>query len=328
MSKDFSRRDFIKGTIGAGLALGGGGLLAGCYVYDTKGLPTAVLGKTGVRIPRIAIGLGSRFCNIDDTDEAVAMLEYALDNGLFYWDTAHIYENRNNGVISEERIGLVTKNRRDEIFLSTKITSRDPDEAMKQIELSLKRLQTDRLDMLKIHDVHSMEDVEKISEKGNLIEIVSKLKERKVTRFIGFSGHADADAMKTVAERGDFDVMLIALNHWDFENNPQKRQELAIPVALDKELGVMLMKAVRPRENNPAFKAADLIRFALSLKGPAGVTLGMDSLEVVKSNLEILRNFNPMNSQEIKMMSASLNPFFNHKNIPWMKTGYCDGKWA
>lgn len=328
MSKDFSRRDFIKGTIGAGLALGGGGLLAGCNGYDPNGLPTVVLGKTGVRIPRIAIGLGSRFCNIRDAGEAFSMLEYALDNGLYYWDTAFIYENRKNGVNSEERIGQVAKNRRDEIFLSTKVTSRDPDEAMKQIELSLKRLQTDRLDMLKIHDIHSMEDVAKISEKGNLIEIVSKLKEQKVTRFIGFSGHADADAMKAVAERGDFDAMLIALNHWDFENNPQKRQELAIPVALDKELGVMLMKAVRPRENNPAFKAGDLIRFALSLEGPAGVTLGMDSLEVVKSNLEILRNFHPMNSQEIKVMSASLKPFFNHKNIPWMKTGYCDGKWA
>jgi predicted aldo/keto reductase-like oxidoreductase len=328
MHKDFTRRGFIKRTIGAGLVIGGARLLEGCKGFDSKGLPTAVLGKTGVRIPRLVLGLGSRFCNIDSADEAVTMLEYALDNGLYYWDTAHIYENTKNGVISEERIGMVAKSRRDEIFLSTKVTSRDPNEAMKQIELSLKRLKTDHLDMLKIHDVHSVEDVAKISEKGNLIEIVSRLKEQKITRFIGFSGHADAEALKLVAERGDFDAMLIALNHWNFTNNPQKREELAIPVALEKGLGVILMKAVRPSEKDPSFQPRDLIRFALSLKGPSGVSLGMDSLNVVKSNLEILRNFQAMDTAEIKSISLRLGPLFNHGNIPWLNNGYCDGYWA
>ncbi|NQU84715.1 MAG: aldo/keto reductase, partial [Mariniphaga sp.] len=288
-----SRRDFIKGSIGTGIALSSVNLLTGCTGCDAKGLPTSILGRTGVRIPRMAIGLGSRFCTIDKEEEALEMLSYALDNGLYYWDTAHIYENTTNGAISEERIGKIVKDRRDEIFLSTKVTSRDPNEAMRQIEGSLKRLQTDRLDMLKIHDIQSAEDIATISSNGNLIEIVSRLKEEGVVRFIGFSGHGNAESMTTMVERGDFDSMLIALNHWNMESDPQKRQQLAIPKALGNGMGVMVMKAVRPRETVANINITDLVRFSLSVPGPHGAIIGMDSLEVVKSNLDILRNFSP-----------------------------------
>ncbi len=157
---DLSRRKFIKNTLGTGLIVAGSGLLPSWAIartkspktnYDAKGLPTAVLGKTGVRIPRIACGLGSRFCSIEKTDDAIRLLNFALDNGLYYWDTALSYENSKLGFTSEERMGEVVKTRRDELFLSTKVESRDPDEAKRQIETSLKRLKTDHLDMLKIH---------------------------------------------------------------------------------------------------------------------------------------------------------------------------------
>jgi aryl-alcohol dehydrogenase-like predicted oxidoreductase len=292
--------------------------------YDSKGLPTAILGKTGVRIPRIALGLGSRFCNIEKTDDAVALLNYALDNGLYYWDTAHIYENTSLGVVSEERLGMVVKNRRKEIFLSTKVTNRDPDEAMKQIELSLKRLNTDHLDILKIHDIQQ-KDLDSIFKKGNLADIVQKMKEQKVTRFIGFSGHSEATAMKAMAESGLFDTMLIAMNHWN--GNTEKRQENAIPAAKAKGMGVMMMKVVRPRENNKALKPRDLIRYALSLQGPDGIVLGTDSMEVLKSNLELLRNFKPLDENQMKELAFELSDYYNHKNLPWMQQGYHDGFW-
>jgi predicted aldo/keto reductase-like oxidoreductase len=327
-NKNLTRRTFIKGTIGAGIAMAGVPLLTACDNYDAKGLPTAILGSTGVRIPKIALGLGSRFCNIADEDVSSDMLNFALDNGLYYWDTAHIYENRKNGVISEERIGEIAKYRRKEIFLSTKVTDRDPDLAMKQIESSLKRLQTDKLDMLKIHSVESLEDIDEMSQKGHLIDIVQRLKEEGVTRFIGFSGHGSAKAMATLAARGEFDSMLIAMNHWGASYNPQNRQELAVPAALENGMGVMLMKAVRPKEKIENVNVSDLVRFALSLEGPAGVVIGMDSLEVVKSNLDLLRNFVPMSTDEKKDMAQSLSPFFNHENLEWMNAKYQDGNWA
>ena len=333
----FSRRKFIKGTIGTSLLVAGSGLLPASgilrmskpgSVYDAKDLPTTILGKTGVRIPRVAIGLGSRFCAIESADESFNLLNYALDNGLYYWDTAWAYENQRLGFSSEARLGEVVKTRRDEIFLSSKVTSRDPNEAMRQIETSLKRLKTDHLDMLKIHDIRSENDVAKVSEKGNLIEILHKMKEQGICRFIGFSGHTEAGAMKTMAERGDFDSMLIAMNHYNIATNPQKRQELAITAAKAKGMGVMLMKVIRPKETIKGFDPKDLVRYALSLKGPDGIVLGMDSMDVVKSNLEILRNFKPMEDAKMKEMADQLKPFYNHQNLPWMKPGYCDGNWA
>ena len=227
-----SRRKFIKGTIGTGLLVAGPGILPSFaifpaskpeFAYDAKGLPTTILGKTGVRIPRMALGLGSRFCNIETTDEAHRILNYALDNGMYYWDTAWAYVNQKTGVISEERLGEVVGVRRREIFLSTKVTSRDPDEAMRQIEMSLKRLKTDNLDMLKIHTVLSEEDVAKISEKGNLLDILTRMKEQKVNRFIGFSGHANAAALKLMVDKGIFDSMLMAINHYNQSTDPQQR---------------------------------------------------------------------------------------------------------
>jgi aryl-alcohol dehydrogenase-like predicted oxidoreductase len=333
-----TRRKFIKSTIGAaGLIAVRAGSLSGCPIfplisstsdYNAKGLPTSILGKTGIEIPRIAIGLGSRFCNIKDEEQAYNLLKYALDNGLYYWDTAWFYENTSLGIISEERAGMVLKTRRKEIFLSTKVTSRDPDEAKRQIETSLKRLQTDYLDILKIHDVQSEKDVAKLSEKGNLIDILMKMKEKGVTRYIGFSGHAEAKAMKAMAEKGIFDDMLIAMNHWQVESNPQQRQELAIPAAKALGLGITLMKVVRPRETIKTLNPSDLVRYALSLKGPDAVVIGIDSMDVLKTNLEILRNFKPMDELQMKEMALQLSPFYNHENLPWMKPGYCDGNYA
>ncbi len=325
--KELSRRNFIKGTIGAGMALTGAGFLESCSGYDAKGLPTVILGKTGVRIPRVGLGLGSRFCEIDDEDTALALLGYALDNGLYYWDTAWIYENKKNSVISEERIGKVLKVRRNEVFISTKVSSREPTEAMQQIETSLRRLQTDRLDMLNIHNVLSLEDVDRICEKGNLLDIVNRIKDEGVTRFIGFSGHSNVEAIMTLAKRGNFDNVIIAMNHWRAEEQ-QKREELAIPVALKKGVGIMLIKAIRPMDTIPGINATELVRYALSLKGISGVIIGMDSKKIVDANLEILRNFQPMTSQEMTSTTTALAPFFKHEAVQWMKKDYCDGHWG
>jgi predicted aldo/keto reductase-like oxidoreductase len=332
---DLSRRKFIRNALGTGLIVAGSGLLPSWATarskglktnYNAKGLPTAFLGKTGVRIPRIACGLGSRFCSIEKTDDAVRLLNYALDNGLYYWDTAGSYENTNLGITSEERMGEVVKTRRDELFLSTKVASRDPEEAKRQIETSLKRLKTDHLDMLKIHDIQTPADVEAISAKGKIIDILLSMKEQGVTRFIGFSGHTEAAALKMMAEKGIFDSLLMAMNHWN--GNKEQRQEMVIPAAKAKGMGVMLMKVVRPRETVKELDPKDLIRYALSLNGPDGIVLGMDSLDVVNSNLEILRNFKPMEENRMKEIALQLTPFYNHHNLPWMNPNYHDGNWA
>jgi len=338
MGTNYTRRKFIKRTLVAGAAIAGtrtafSGISDSQRTidilndpYNPKGLPTSVLGKTGVIIPRIAIGLGSRFCNIPTMDEALEMLSLALDNGLYYWDTAHDYVNATNGTISEERLGHIIKQRRNEIFLSTKISARDPEKFKLQLEESLKRLQTDHVDMLKIHSVESTEDVINICRTGGVLDMVSKMKEEGITKFIGFSGHGNAGALKSMIDSGRFDSMLFAMNHYG--ENKENRQGSLIPAAKAIGMGVMLMKTVRPKETIQGIEIRELVRFALSLDGPDGIAVGMDSKKVVESNLDLLRNFKPMDASEKLKFSSILSPYFRHENLEWMSSGYHDGGWG
>jgi uncharacterized protein len=335
MRNKYSRRKFIQRTLSVGASIAGTQMLFSEGItsvkasgefknqYDPKRLPTSALGKTGVVIPRIAIGLGSRFLNIKTLEEALEMCNYALDNGLYYWDTAHDYVNNSTGAISEERLGHIVRTRRKEIFLSTKISARDPEKARMELEESLKRLQTDHLDMLKIHAVESPEDVRDICKKGGVLDLFSKMKEEKVTRFIGFSGHGDAMALKAMVDTGRFDSMLFAMNHYG--ENKDDRQGTVIPAAKEKGMGIMLMKTVRPKETIPGLDAVELVRFALSLEGPSGIAVGMDSKKVVDSNLNLLRNFKPMNADEKLKYASMLSPYFRNDNLEWMRAGYHDG---
>jgi predicted aldo/keto reductase-like oxidoreductase len=327
MKKDITRRDFIKGSMAASVAIAGGGLLSSCSQYKPKGLATAILGKTGVEIPRIALGLGSRWCAVGDEEKALEILTYALDKGLYYWDTAAIYENKENGAVSEERIGKILKDRRKEVFISTKIMDRDPEVIMQHIERSLKRLQIDQLDMLKVHSVQGGDKLEELKGEGKAIEIVHRMKEEGLTKYIGFSGHSEAAALKYMAENYEFDSMLFALNHYNANNN-EKRQEMAIPAANAKGMGVMLMKVIRPIENDNSLDPTDMIRYALSIDGVSGTVLGTDSKEVVDANVALLKDFKSMSKDEMDKLTARLTPFFNHQGTPWMEPGYCDGNWA
>jgi predicted aldo/keto reductase-like oxidoreductase len=327
-----ARREFLKKCLASTAAVGGLYLgrssarpgrtgQAHGGPYDAKGLPTRPLGKTGVSVPIIGFGSGSRFCRILDPDKSVEVLNHALDNGLYHLDTAHDYVFE--GVNSEERLGLVLKDRRREVFLSTKVSERTYDGAMRHLEESLARLQTDRLDIYQIHSVDSMDVVEAVGARGGALEALHKLREQKVTRFIGFTGHASAEAMAAMVSRYDFDTMLIALNH-----HPEAKGDMekaAIPAAAAKRLGVMVIKVIRPRETVSGIVPEDLIRYALTLEHVTSAVIAHDSLDVLKENIALLRNFKTMTAAEMESMTARLAPFFAGDRLPWMQPGYRDG---
>jgi aryl-alcohol dehydrogenase-like predicted oxidoreductase len=337
--KSLRRREFLK-TMAAAAAVGAtapalqgaapaataGPLSATAAVagYDAKGLPTAVLGKTGVAVPRVGIGLGSRFCAVTDEDEAQAILQSCLDHGFYYWDTAYSY--RNKSIVSEERIGRALGPRRKEVFLATKFEARDRDGVMRELEESLKRLRTDHLDLYQAHLIESMADLDTLGFRGGALEALREIKEQKIARFIGFSGHLDAAVMAEAARRHDFDTMLIALNHYqerrgDFEGG-------AIPVAAGRGLGVMIIKAIRPRETVEGLAAADLLRYALTLPLVHAAVVGTDSLEVVRKNAALVRDFRPLSPEEMSRLSVKLEPFYAGRGLPWLRPGYRDGERA
>ena len=142
-----SRRRFLETAAVSPMALG-------AAVDQKTGMPTRVLGKTGARVSAVAFGCGSRFLMYKDEDQALEALNKALDLGITYVDTAFSYGNGK----SEERVGKVMKTRRKEVWLATKVQNRNEDEAMRIIEGSLRRLQTDHVDLLHIHALGDEEE--------------------------------------------------------------------------------------------------------------------------------------------------------------------------
>ncbi len=327
MADQLNRREFVKRTVAttAALSVAGTGLpLAAEKYLDSKGLPTAMLGQNGATVPRMVIGCGSRWLAVEDEDKALEIIEYALNHGLYHLDTASSYKNKS--YFSEERLGKILPSVRKQVFLSTKVHDRNPDKAKVLIETSLKRLNTDYIDLLQIHNIQSVEDVEEIRKPGGLLEVVQQAKEEKIARFIGFTGHTSAEAMTEAAKTFAADTMLIALNH--YQNGNEAFEQGAIPAAQENGLGVLGMKVVRPRENNKTLSAPDLIKYALSLNQVDAVVIGTDSLEVLKENINLLKSFEPLPEERMQEIRMSLQPYYLHKNLEWMHPSYTDGEWA
>jgi hypothetical protein len=178
--------------------------------------------------------------------------------------------------------------------------------------------------MLKIHAIEERDDLDKMSQKGELIDIVTRMKDEKVTRFIGFSCHSRVAGIE-LSKRAPFDCMLMAMNQYAPRDN--QRTEMTIATAQEKKMGYLLMKAVRPRETVAGLHGEELVKYALSLDGADSLALGMESIDIVKSNLNILQNFQKLPPQRMQELTAQLAPFYRSDNLPWMQKDYCDGHW-
>ncbi len=317
---DLTRRDFIKATS----AVTAGVILAptvACTTspFDSKGLPTTILGKTGDRVPIMVLGLGSRFMATDE-EKGLEILETALNSGLYFWDTAASYKN--DIQFSEERVGKILNPIRSKIFLSTKVGERKADEVKKTVETSLKRLNTDYIDLYQVHSITTEDEVKQFGAADGVLPVLKKFQEEGVIRHIGFTGHTSASAMKLAAEMYDFDTMLIALNH---QQQDQAFEEQPVPFAAGKGMGVLAMKVIRPRETVNGLSPDDLVKYALTLKGVTAAVIGTDSVEVLQKNIQTIKTFKPLSEEKMKELHATLNPFYKSKQLPWMQAGYHDG---
>jgi aryl-alcohol dehydrogenase-like predicted oxidoreductase len=268
-------------------------------------LPRRLLGKTGVEVSALALGgvIGMQLPPSPDHDPA-ALAEAALDLGITYFDTAPSY---NNGQ-SETNYGQVMARRRKEVFLATKTDNRTHDGTLRSIEQSLKRLRTDHVDLIQIHGISASEDLD-AWEKPSVLTALRKLREQKVTRFIGVTGHDSASKLREAIERYEFDTMLTTLN--PVSRRHPFREDL-LPVANRKQMGVIAMKVMgggngclvtgnplkkvlRPYHDETAHQAdpASLIRYSLSLPISVAV-IGVASVEQLKANVRIVREAIPM----------------------------------
>jgi uncharacterized protein len=298
-----TRREFIEKTT---LTVASAAALPSALETEVDAktnLPQRVLGRTGVKVPIIAFGCGSRFLMYESEDEALRALNHVIDSGVTYLDTAMDYGKG----MSETRVGMVMKTRRKEVWLATKVPppARTRDEALREVEKSLKRLQTDRVDLLHLHSLTTDEDLQKIEAKDGAIKALYELREQKVARFIGMTSHTDGAVMAKAIEHNDLDCVQMAMN----PSRALQFEEMALPAAKKKNLGVILMKVTAQEKllGAGAGKAGiePLIRYALSLPISTAV-IGMPKLQFIDQNIAIAKSFNPMNAGEMDQLRSQV----------------------
>ena len=223
-----SRRDFI-GTAALGAVA--------APLVSATGMPMRTLGSTGTQVSILAFGGGSRFVGYPE-EKGLEVLNHALDLGITYVDTADSYGS--NGE-SQIRVGKVLKARgRKGLWLASKIGPRKYDDFMRMLDISLKRLQVDYVDLLHVHALMGPDDLEAVSAKDGAYAAAVKAKLEKKARFIGITCHAYPDVLKTALERHDFDCTQMALNaamRSQVKGAAPSFETTALPVALAQENG-------------------------------------------------------------------------------------------
>jgi predicted aldo/keto reductase-like oxidoreductase len=304
-----SRRTFLETTAA--------GALAASSLSAAKGsaeMPTRPLGKTGVNVSVLAFGSGSRFLKYED-DQAVEAVHKAMDMGITYFDSADDYGKEHR---SEKLIGQAIKGRRDGLFLATKVSNRDPEKTFAIVEQSLKAYQTDHLDLLHIHALLEEDDLAKIEAKGGVLDQVLKIRDQKMTKFIGITSHMDPAVLKTALERHDFDCTQMALNGalvgmtngkgGMVPNQAMKTsfETLALPVANRKKMGVIAMKVMAQDALIGPAEPSKLMYYSLSLPVSA-VVIGMPKMEHIEENARLAKAFKPLPMDERRQLSNELS---------------------
>jgi predicted aldo/keto reductase-like oxidoreductase len=302
MARRITRREFIETTTLTAAGLATASADAGAAA---AALPTRPFGKTGLQVTCLAFGCGSRFLMYEQEAIALEVLTGAVDQGIRYLDTAVGYGDGE----SERRVGLLMRTRRNDVVLATKIprTARTRDAALRQVEASLKRLQTDHVDVLHLHDLTDARDLAAIEAPNGAMKALYELRSQKVTRAIGMTSHTDGAVMAKAIEQNDLDCVQIAMN----PARALQFEELALPAAKKKGLSVILMKVTSQEKLVGAGPGkadmSSLLRYALSLP-VSTVVVGMPKREFIAENIAIARGFSPMTEQEIDRVRKSVAP--------------------
>ena len=266
-------------------------------------------GKTGENFPILSFG-AQRI--VDDhgcsEEEAVKMLDYALDHGIRYFDTAWVY----SGGQSEKRVGIVADRRRNEMWIATKAWARDSRTARKQLEESLRRLQTDYVDEWRMHNVRSVEELDKITGPGGALEAAVQARTDGLVRYISISGHSNPAVQIEALERFSFDSVLCATSV--FDHFILSFAEEFIPVAKAKGVAVAGMKIIGLGSLAAIYDKA--LRYAFGLPIDTAV-VGMESMEQLQKNLAVAETFKPLIDDERLELFKEILPRVTPEIAPW-----------
>jgi len=293
-----SRRGFLQATA-AGLAAAG---IAGAddpkQPANDGGVPLRRLGRTGQMVSLLCLG-GHASTNPKKLEEkdSLKLIQRAVDEGVTFMDNCWDYHDGE----AEERMGkaLAEGGRRDKVFLMTKVCGRTAREAQSNLEDSLRRLKTDRIDLWQYHEMVYDNDPDWVfAEDGAIHAGLKALKDGKV-RYLGFTGHKDPIIhLKMLSKPFDWAAVQMPLNVMDVHYRSFQKQVL--PVLLQRGIGVLAMKSLGGRGqivSEAGVPVEDALRYVLSLPISTLVS-GIDSEKVLDQNLKIVREFKPLSDQE------------------------------
>lgn len=314
-----NRRDFLKKAVGASLAAATlpseRSMAAGAAA-----LPTRTLGKTGSRVSVLAFGGGSHFLGRVRGDEETVgkLIHRAFELGINYFDTAAAYTFKPHQRLSETYYGRVLPPYRDRIFLASKSRERSGDAIRRSIEKSLELLHTDHLDLIQMHSLQDLAELDQIARPDGAWPALQRLKEEKVVRFVGATGHYNPEVLHQAVKRFELDTLLVSLNAAQATHplsmTPGKPlaefESKVLPAAAKKDMGVIAMKVMGQGsivgEGDGQATPEELIRYALSLP-VATVNVAHTSLPILEQNVAAAKSFRPMSEGEMARLRARLS---------------------
>src|SRR3954469_5159 len=290
------------------------------HAAETSTLPTRTLGHTGEKVSMVGLG-GYHIGMQSDEQESIRIIRSALDSGINFLDNCWDYNNGH----SEIRMGKALRDGyRQKAFLMTKIDGRTKQAATQQLEESLRRLQTDRIDLLQFHEVIRDTDPDRIFAKGGGMEAVLEAKKQGKVRYIGFTGHKSPDIhlkmLETAfAHKFTFDAVQMPLNVMDAHYNSFEKKVL--PVLVKHNIGVLGMKPLGDKIilNSKTATPVECLHYAMNLPTSVVIT-GCDSLEILQQALRAARTFKPMASGEVSKLLAKTAPAASKGEFEQYKT--------
>ena len=300
------RRNFLKTAAATTIMTSLSKKLA--HATDRATVPTRILGHTGEKISMVGLG-GYHLGMQSDEQESIRIIRTGLDSGITFLDNCWDY---NNGQ-SEIRMGKALRDGyRQKAFLMTKIDGRTKQAATQQLEESLRRLQTDHIDLLQFHEVIRDTDPDRIFAKGGGMEAVLEAKRQGKVRYIGFTGHKSPDIhlkmLETAfAHKFTFDAVQMPLNVMDAHYNSFEKKVL--PVLVKHNIGVLGMKPLGDKIilNSKTATPVECLHYAMNLPTSVVIT-GCDSLDILHQAIQAATSFKPMASTEVSTLLAKTAP--------------------
>jgi len=263
------------------------------------------LGRTGERVS--AIGLGGWHLGFESLDEqeSIRIVRSAIDRGINFMDNSWDY----NDGRSEVRMGKALRDGyRDKVFLMTKIDGRSRREAQRQLDECLRRLQTDRIDLVQHHEVIRFEDPHRMFDDDGANAVLMEARQAGKVRYIGFTGHKDPRihlyTLDVARERGfSFDAVQMPLNVMDAHY--RSFEKLVLPELVRQEIGVLGMKSMANGTilQSNTVTAIECLHYALNLPTSVVIT-GCESLERLDQAFEAVRTFEPLSKEDVAKLLA------------------------